>query len=895
MSLRCVATVIALPQTALRNILAFSQSTRGKHDDSDNQRRDARQRHGGGFHDVLNILNTGVGFAANFFSLLCHVQFFFFLRDLLAPVFDRLPVTEFLDDLLDLGHVFSRSTATLQFVDFVLVLLRLCHPSFIGLSIDFVSFVLELLDLRSLVGGCFLLDLLDHCQRTDERFVAANVDEFHFVGQPVEDVQQERNIFHLKPDVIGLVWVGANLQEVGDHQIAVGHIDHFDLRFACGIIRRVVFITRFSGFVGVCGAWRFDGHRQDRFRAWGALLHHQVARVTKRLTHIIKTDGAGQRACFEQRRVLQRRVLLGIQGSGIHQQNFVQVTRDGALLAERIFSAGGLVVNKDKQIVHLHRQVGIGVVVLPSQVGIKTAHGTGGSGHVEFQQIPKFTNVSFGHWPTATAHSPTGALLRLPGRRDVATCGRKRILENGCRDSRLNCIEQPRELLRSQRRRLHSDQCSELIRSNGSTKVDFLDVILFGQFVDQRMLRNLLHSHPAHHHPAHQPSIRGDNPEAFAFTAGDGLDRAYEFVLNRDPIFQHWNGDLIQTATKGHAENQLLGLHGPFFSDNALHRNDSEPVLGQLSLVAEELNIVMQIDIDFSPRSRGGTAELFQQIDQLVTGPSVLFGHFIANKSIDHDRSFGIQIADQLLGRRRQGTDGSFGRVETAVPVAKQRHRTARENHQSQHASEIMPSHRVAILASGPVSATDQHHADVQSDSGDQQEIGHRGKADDTASKVIEGSGDPRSLQEAGNPARWQQRSRQRSEGERSIEQGPEDKTNSQVTGQERRNHTDRQHHEPNKPVSEVSGKNQARVDLPLRQHRQRDERRDLGKQQRSGENRGCRHVLANHDVKVVRRQGKQQFVSALPLLFRPNTHRDRWNKDQQDQRKPAIQLVQGG
>ena len=65
-----------------------------------------------------------------------------------------------------------------------------------------------------------------------------------------------------------------------------------------------------------------------------------------------------------------------------------------------------------------------------------------------------------------------------------------------------------------------------------------------------------------------------------------------------------------------------------------------------------------------------------------------------------------------------------------------------------------------------------------------------------------------------------------------------------------------------------------------------------MAEQQRRGENRRRRHVLANHNVEVIRGKRQQQLVSALAFFLGPDAHRDRRNEHQHDQREPIIQLI---
>ena len=64
-------------------------------------------------------------------------------------------------------------------------------------------------------------------------------------------------------------------------------------------------------------------------------------------------------------------------------------------------------------------------------------------------------------------------------------------------------------------------------------------------------------------------------------------------------------------------------------------------------------------------------------------------------------------------------------------------------------------------------------------------------------------------------------------------------------------------------------------------------------KKQRNGVDANGGFEFAEHDVKIAGRNGEQQFIGALPAFVRPDSHRDRGNEDEHDERKPTVQLVE--
>ncbi len=215
----------------------------------------------------------------------------------------------------------------------------------------------------------------------------------------------------------------------------------------------------------------------------------------------------------------------------------------------------------------------------------------------------------------------------------------------------------------------------------------------------------------------------GTIPNPFSFSGGDGVDRSDQFVFDRNPVFEDRHRHFLQARLEGRAQDQLFLLRRPFLADHSCDRLDPESLGGQRGIVAEQFDVVVQIDFDRAIPLGRLAAKLLQQIDQFVSSLGVHFGDFGTDESVDHDRPIRIEFPDQFLCRRRERTDFAFGQVVSDdVLVAKQDDRADGKHDQGNNPCQVVPGHRVAVLAAGPVTPTDQHHAGVQRDDCDQHE-----------------------------------------------------------------------------------------------------------------------------------------------------------------------------
>ena len=167
------------------------------------------------------------------------------------------------------------------------------------------------------------------------------------------------------------------------------------------------------------------------------------------------------------------------------------------------------------------------------------------------------------------------------------------------------------------------------------------------------------------------------------------------------------------------------------------------------------------------------------------------------------------------------------------------------------------------VFAAGPIPPADQHHAHVEHDGGDREEIDDSRQAEDPP---------PEHLALAAHaplPHRRGHRMGQTRndvdvghQHQRRVEQGPQDIGHRQVPRQERGHHADREHRQPQQPVADVRADKKAPVGTAQEfQHHEVADRRD---QQGDRVDRHGGQVLSQHDVEVGRRNGEQQFVGPL-------------------------------
>ena len=124
---------------------------------------------------------------------------------------------------------------------------------------------------------------------------------------------------------------------------------------------------------------------------------------------------------------------------------------------------------------------------------------------------------------------------------------------------------------------------------------------------------------------------------------------------------------------------------------------------------------------------------------------------------------------------------------------------------------------------------------------------------------------------------------------ERPAKEHAENEGDRHVLTEEGADHRDGQHRGAEKQVTKVRRDHEA--DIGLAEHgehdhvAQREEQRD-----RVDAERG--EVLAQHDLKLRRRQREEQFVRAMPPLVGPRAHRHGRAKEDQDEREPLVERI---
>ena len=208
-------------------------------------------------------------------------------------------------------------------------------------------------------------------------------------------------------------------------------------------------------------------------------------------------------------------------------------------------------------------------------------------------------DVRFGLRPATAKHT---ALLLFRGTRprNIATLERQGVLEHGNRDARANCFQQTIELGWCQRRWLGRDQAIEGAHANRGVQVDWLDFVLFGQFVNKWVFFNLLKTHPLHHRTTHQPCVGGDNADPFSLATCDRVDRSNQFVLDGDSVFKRWHGDFFKSSPECGPHDQLFLLKRSFLANHSCDRFDSKTIGCQGGFVTEKFDVVVQVDFDLA-------------------------------------------------------------------------------------------------------------------------------------------------------------------------------------------------------------------------------------------------------------------------------------------------------
>ena len=336
------------------------------------------------------------------------------------------------------------------------------------------------------------------------------------------------------------------------------------------------------------------------------------------------------------------------------EEDLVQLGRDGVLGIDQSGGTFGFLFPHEHPFIRnpAHLQLGIGVVALPDEVGCEQSLLTDLAGRLDPEGFPQFADIALGHWlATHAEHAATRGLFRGTGGGHAAHEGRQRIFINGGRNPAANGLHQELHAFGRQRRRLHGQEHVVAARLDGLRQVDLFDVILLFQLFDDRLPRQLARLTSGKRKSAEQLRIGADNPDRLALGLGHRVDRANQFVFDRNSVVEEGHDDFLQPATERRTENDLFVGNGPAGTEPDLFRSDPELLFGQGRLFAEGFQVVMDGHPDLVARHR---FELIEHRDQVEAGFVVLLRHVAANERIDEDRMVRFQLAHQTLRIRRQ-------------------------------------------------------------------------------------------------------------------------------------------------------------------------------------------------------------------------------------------------
>ena len=482
-------------------------------------------------------------------------------------------------------------------------------------------------------------------------------------------------------------------------------------------------------------------------------------------------------------------------------------------------------------------------------------------------------------------HRPPGSASRLVGPRYARHKDGERILEDRHRLALPHCGDEMPHLLRAEGRRLNREQ-DVVFLGDRRRGIDLDDVVLLLELVDDRLPGPLLAGH--HVDAAEQIGVGREHAEALAPLVAHGGDRADQLILDRRALVEERHDDLLEAAGEGTAEEDVLVAVRAADPRTNLDRLDAELLPGQGRGIGLRLGR-HHLDVHLATAE---SLELPEHVEERQPRLGVFLGDARADVGGDLHGARGIELRQELARIGRERADLLRGKVVADIHRPAGEHRPQRHSSQPQRPQCEMDSELGAVAAPGPVAAADEHHGDVEGNGHDPEEEYDRRHADDPAAEIGE------VLRQAPGPdpighLRIHDRHRLIGDGERRVEDQPEDEGDGEVAGEEARHHPDGEHRQPDKPVAEVVGEEQASVGgAPAQQD---DEIADAGEHQGDGVDPDRGEILAKHHLPVARRDRQQQLVGPLTALVRPHAHRDRRDEDEEDEGEVAVELVEIG
>ena len=222
---------------------------------------------------------------------------------------------------------------------------------------------------------------------------------------------------------------------------------------------------------------------------------------------------------------------------------------------------------------------------MPANVWRKASHHAGPARDLDTKRTPERTNVAFGLLPAPShhAHHSASGWLWIARSRNLVQCN-DWIFEDCSWDASHDRVRKVDHFFRSERRRLYSQQDIDLLGIDRRGRVYVYDFVLFGKFLDYRLLRLSLEG--SHVCTSHQLGVCFDNPKFFASGFGHRCQRSSKLVFDRHARFEERDHDFLQTTSKGRSQKYwLIGIGAAFA--NAYHlRHDAVLLFSQLFLVA---------------------------------------------------------------------------------------------------------------------------------------------------------------------------------------------------------------------------------------------------------------------------------------------------------------------
>ncbi len=193
-------------------------------------------------------------------------------------------------------------------------------------------------------------------------------------------------------------------------------------------------------------------------------------------------------------------------------------------------------------------------------------------------------------------------------------------------------------------------------------RVDGNDFVLLFQLLHEQPFRRA-----AGHEAAHHVGIGLQHADPLALLLGHRAERTDQFVFGGKAPVNEGNNDFLQSASEGHAEEDLVVPPGAVTGVVNVFGHDAVAGLGDFGLLVEAINLV---DVHYHhPTLLAEPLELFQHVEEVDPRLDIRVRYFGADVGVDQHGALDLELVELglelvefgFVGKGRRGLLFIFG------------------------------------------------------------------------------------------------------------------------------------------------------------------------------------------------------------------------------------------